>query len=259
MDSPRTFSFPFIFIFLSITTLNARMIRHERGPFEPKSDLQFMQAIGAANIANKVFQVTYDSADSSEIVNLYKQSGRVLYNSPFKLWDIPSARVASFNTSFLINIYQLDSTTSHGEGLAFIISPDLNLPSDSSGGHLGLTNATTDGNATNHLVAIEFDTNKQDFDPDDNHVAIDVNSVKSVNSSSLLGFQLASNRNWTLYYHVWIEYDGVRKILRVYLIDDDKVPIKPRPADPILTYNLDISKFVAQRSYFGFSASTGTS
>ncbi|KAI4367564.1 hypothetical protein MLD38_023289 [Melastoma candidum] len=37
------------------------------------------------------------------------------------------------------------------------------------------------------------------------------------------------------------------------------VPIKPRPVDPILTCNLDISKFVAQRSYFGFSASTGTS
>ncbi|KAI4367565.1 hypothetical protein MLD38_023290 [Melastoma candidum] len=212
------------------------MFRHEWGPFNPNSDYQFMQVIGATNIANEALKVTCDSAGSSEIVNLYKQSGRVLYNSPFKLWDLPSARVSSFNTFFLINIYQLDCTTSHGEGLAFIISPDLNLPSGSSGGHLGLTNATTDGNSTNHLVAIEFDTSKQDFDLDDNHVAIDINSVKSMNSSSLLG-----------------------KILRVYLTDDDKIPIKPRPAVPILTYNLDISKFVAQRSYFGFSASTGTS
>ncbi|KAI4325716.1 hypothetical protein MLD38_031090 [Melastoma candidum] len=263
MDSPRAFNLPFIFIFifLSITTLNARTFMEEwGGPFD-YSYYRFMQVFGSANIAKEALQVTHYSVGSSDIVKpYYNQSGRVLYNSSFKLWDLPSARVASFSTSFLINIFQLSGTTSHGEGLAFIISPDLNLPSGSSGGYLGLTNATTDGNATNQLIAVEFDTYKQDFDPDDNHVAIDINSVRSVNSSSLsdLGFQLVAS-NSTLYYHVWIDYDGIRKILRVYLTNDSQVPIKPRPADPILTYNLDISKLVAQRSYFGFSASTGTS
>ncbi|KAF6160467.1 hypothetical protein GIB67_019236, partial [Kingdonia uniflora] len=87
--------------------------------------------------------------------------------------------IVSFNTSFDINIYRHINTTP-GEGLAFIIAPDLDILAQSYGQYLGLTNASTDGNWTNHLIAIELDTVKQKFDPDDNHMGLNINNIKSI-------------------------------------------------------------------------------
>ncbi|KAF6144364.1 hypothetical protein GIB67_024591, partial [Kingdonia uniflora] len=66
-----------------------------------------------------------------------------------------------------------------GEGLTFIIAPDLDIPAQNYGQYLGLTNVSTDGNLTNHLIAIELDTVKPDFDPDDNHMGLNINNIKS--------------------------------------------------------------------------------
>ncbi|KAI4330445.1 hypothetical protein MLD38_028735 [Melastoma candidum] len=41
--------------------------------------------------------------------------------------------------------------------------------------------------------------------------------------------------------------------------DEDQVPTRQRLPDPIMTYNLDISQFITQSSYFGFAALTGSS
>ncbi|KAF6167099.1 hypothetical protein GIB67_041354 [Kingdonia uniflora] len=41
-------------------------------------------------------------------------------------------------------------------------------PSNSAGQYLGLTNSSTNGHSSNKFIAIELDTVKQDFDPDDN-------------------------------------------------------------------------------------------
>ncbi|KAI6700296.1 hypothetical protein NL676_014620 [Syzygium grande] len=139
-----------------------------------------------------------------------------------------------------------------------MVAPDLNRLLGSSGGYLGLTNATTDGHASNHLLAVEFDTFKQDYDPDANHIGLDINSVVSNQTVSLadLGFQLSPNG--TKYFHVWIDYDGGRKLLEVYMTDEDaSIPTKPKPASPIMNASLDTSAVVSQNSYFGFAASTG--
>ncbi|CAN4109775.1 unnamed protein product [Withania somnifera] len=214
-----------------------------------------------AQISNQALQVTPDTASSA--YQMFNNSGRILLKQPFKLWDNKDdddefSRVASINTSFLVNIYRPKNETP-AEGLAFLICPNLELPLNSQGQYLGLTNATTDGSPSNMIIAVELDTFRQGFDVDDNHIGIDVNSVNSVKSVPLTphGIELAPKGE--RYYNIWVQYDGFKKVLDVYIAEQKEkhgtTPLRPR--DPILTHNLDLRKVVSQESYFGFSASTG--
>lgn len=258
---------PFVLLlFPSISTAKPQLYMF--GPFNPKLPHdQNLVILGEADI-NSALQLTPDSLNDK--VKLINQSGRVMMKNRFKLWEGDQAtssdhtirlgnKVASFNTSFLINIYPINNSLP-GEGLAFVIAPDLLHPPSSHGQYLGLTNATTDGNTTNQFIAIEFDTFRQDFDPDANHIGLDVNGVRSNKTVSLseLGFQLS--QNVTVYFMVWIDYDGANKVLRVFMVDQDSDNItKTKPDGPIMTVDgLDIRDTVNQYSYFGFAASTGS-
>ncbi|XP_015889493.3 probable L-type lectin-domain containing receptor kinase S.5 [Ziziphus jujuba] len=236
------------------------------GPFD-ESYYSTFAVKKPATISNFALQVTPDSAGDFSLSN---RSGRVLFNQSFVLWTSDSdsqqagmeGKVASFNTSFLINVHRMNSFLPHGEGLAFIIAPDLELPTGSHGQYLGLTNSTTDGNPSNHLVAIELDTFKQDFDPDDNHLGLNINSVRSVQNVSLSQFDIQIAPSGTRYHMVWIQYDGNRKLLDVYMAEqaqelDESFVIMARPSKPLLSANLTLKDIVKQKSYFGFAASTG--
>ncbi|PSS21427.1 Legume lectin domain protein [Actinidia chinensis var. chinensis] len=229
----------------------------EYGPFNETHYATF-EVERPATISNDALQVTPDSGQ--EEFNLKNQSGRVFLKRRFKLTDAKSDRVASFNSSFLINLYRIDNTTP-GEGLAFVVAPDLYLPANSSGEFLGLTNATTDGNSTNLIVAVEFDTFKNGFDPDANHIGLDINSVRSVNTTPLtpLGIELAP-ANDARFHNIWVQYDGVKKSIEVFIVRqaENEGATPPRPAAPVLRSTLDLRGLVAEDSYFGFSASTGS-
>ncbi|KAF7112308.1 hypothetical protein RHSIM_RhsimUnG0242700 [Rhododendron simsii] len=129
--------------------------------------------------------------------------------------DTYSDRVASFNTSFLVNFDQKIGFPSPGEGLTFLVAPGLNHPPNSFGGYLGLTNFTTDGNVSNQIIAIELDTFKEDFDPDSNHVGLNINSVISNTTTSLtpLGFELVPPYGTHNFFNVWVQYDGIKKVI----------------------------------------------
>ncbi|CAN0928268.1 Probable L-type lectin-domain containing receptor kinase S.5 [Linum grandiflorum] len=224
-------------------------------PFTP-ADYSTLAVVDPATISNGALQVTPDSAGNFTLSN---RSGRILYNNTYKLWDDGGAaagghRTASFNTSFLINIFRLTNSSLPGEGLAFLIAPNLELPAGSSGQYLGLTNRQSDGNSSNQILAVELDTFKQDFDPDANHLGLDVHSVRSVKTASLRdhGIQLAPAV--TRFYVVWIQYDGRRKRIKVYMAENGTA----MPETPILEEDdLDLRGIVNQHSYFGFAASTG--
>ncbi|KAL3527350.1 hypothetical protein ACH5RR_012006 [Cinchona calisaya] len=220
-----------------------------------------------AGINNDALQITPDSLSQGFVFT--NNSGRILLEKPFKLWEDDAAnisssnnntRLASFNSSFLVNIYPVDNKT--GEGLTFLIAPGLDSPPPKSfGQYLGLTNATTDGNSTNKIVAVELDTFKQDYDPDDNHIGLDINSVRSVKYASLTlhNITLAPLTVEPRFHNVWVEYDGIKKIIEVYIAQQETQdgPTPPKPSSPILTSNLDLREIVNQESYFGFSGSTG--
>ncbi|KAK4480020.1 hypothetical protein RD792_013077 [Penstemon davidsonii] len=218
-----------------------------------------------ATISNDALQVTPDSI--SPEFNLFNNSGRVILRRKFKLWEQNNINssdqnqeiISSFNTSFLINILGLRNETP-GEGMAFVIVPDLNLPVNSSGQFLGLTNSSTDGSPANELVAMEIDTSKQDFDPDDNHVGINVNSIRSIKTESLTPHNITiATILDAKFYNFWIDYDGADKKIEVYVTEqsDQNGPTPPKPRSSILSAELNLRDYVNQYSYFGFSASTG--
>ncbi|THU48040.1 hypothetical protein C4D60_Mb09t22030 [Musa balbisiana] len=185
--------------------------------------------------------------------HLANKSGRIVFTIPFKLWeddDDASNSVASFNTDFDVIIYRPGGAVP-GEGFAFVILPSLDAPpSGSERGFLGLTNATLDGNPDNHLVAIEFDTVKQSYDPNDNHVGLNVNSVVSDVAAEVdIPIAPVNVTNYT----VWVDYDGIGRAVSVYMA----VSGTPKPFVPVLNTSLDLSRHVRRYSYFGFAASTG--
>nr|BAA82556.1 lectin-like protein kinase [Populus nigra] len=231
---------------------NLQPFHREYGPFN-ETYYDIFQVERPATISNNALQITPDSINGN--FTLANRSGRVLLNKSFILWEDDGAggvRVASFNSSFVINIFRVNNSTP-GEGLAFLIAPDLALPENSDGQYLGLTNSTTDRNPENGIVAIELDTVKQEFDPDDNHMGLNIHSVISLKTVSLddLGIEIApvGARN----HMVWVHYDGNSKKMEVYMAEEGRA----KPATPALAAELNLKDLVREKSYFGFAASTG--
>ncbi|XP_058185530.1 probable L-type lectin-domain containing receptor kinase S.5 [Rhododendron vialii] len=234
--------------------------------FHNNSDTQKLHLASAHSAigANGALQLTLETPNG-DYAPPTNQAGRILYKIPFKLWegrsDADSDRVASFKTSFLMNMYRLNAFPTPGEGLAFVVAPDLSIPPNSSGEYLGLTNAATDGAASNQLIAVELDTLKEDHDPDSNHVGLNINSVISHKTTSLTSpeFELVAPLGTGYYFNVWIEDHGIKKFIAVYMAKQENPTgaTPPKPNTTILTSPLDLRRFVNQNSYFGFSASTG--
>ncbi|KAK2657714.1 hypothetical protein Ddye_010766 [Dipteronia dyeriana] len=232
-----------------------KLIEHELGPFN-SSFYPILSVIPPALISNDALQITPDSAGNFTLTN---RSGRVFFKQPFMLWR--GSKLASFNSSFLINIFRLPNTSAPGEGFAFLIAPDhTTLPSNSHSQFLGLTNSTTDGLSSNHFLAIELDTFKQDFDPDANHIGLDINSVHSNKTVSLSDVGIEIAPAGTKFNAVWVHYDGVNQLLDVYIAEQDDGAeglTVSRPQKPVLSSKVDLRSIIKQQSYFGFAASTG--
>eukprot|EP00262_Sarcandra_glabra_P014679 TRINITY_DN433_c0_g1_i1.p1 TRINITY_DN433_c0_g1~~TRINITY_DN433_c0_g1_i1.p1 ORF type:complete len:720 (-),score=38.46 TRINITY_DN433_c0_g1_i1:107-2149(-) len=226
------------------------------GPFQSTDQSNFTLEQDAS-INNGALQITPDSINANFI--LQNKSGRVVLNTPFKLYEIKtksssssSQTIASFNSTFTVNIYR-PTPVPAGEGIAFFIAPDRDMPAGSHGQWLGLTNATVDGLASNRLIAIELDTVKQQFDPDGDHIGLDINSVVSNKTFSLsrVGIEIAPiiPANYT----VWVQYNGLTMIMNIYMAREGAL----MPSTPLISSVIDVRDILSDTSYFGFSASTG--
>ncbi|XP_059077068.1 L-type lectin-domain containing receptor kinase IV.1-like [Cryptomeria japonica] len=119
------------------------------------------------------------------------------YNQPISLWD-NSSFLANFSSHFKFLVSTSDHQSSHYRGgLAFFLTPsDLEPPLNCEGQWLGLFNQSTEGNSSNQIVAVEFDKLKNDpFDPDDNHMGINVNSIVSKEDLLIKGLPFFSVSN----------------------------------------------------------------
>ncbi|KAL2957292.1 hypothetical protein AAZX31_18G137700 [Glycine max] len=107
--------------------------------------------------------------------------GRASYNQPVRLWDGRTKKLTDFTTHFSFVMKAIDPSR-FGDGLAFFLAPfDSVLPNNSAGGYLGLfSNESAFNTKKNQLVAVEFDSFKNEWDPSSDHVGINVNSIQSV-------------------------------------------------------------------------------
>ncbi|KAG9454592.1 hypothetical protein H6P81_007496 [Aristolochia fimbriata] len=196
------------------------------------------------------------------------QIGHAFYPIPLRLQSSKSSdgkskwAVPSFSTTFVIALVPGQEGNS-GNGMAFVLSPRKELAGGQPSQFLGLFNVSSNGDPSNNITAVEFDTieNTEFKDINDNHVGIDVNSLKSI-SSLRAGYYHDDNggrfQNITLRdgkgLQVWVEYSGARRVLNVTI-----APVKTKkPSRPLLSSAVDLTTLAYDSIYVGFSASTGT-
>ncbi|RCV29703.1 hypothetical protein SETIT_6G033500v2 [Setaria italica] len=194
---------------------------------------------GNASRQSNRIDLTCDSRGS-----IQSCKGRMSYNDPVTFYDDTGA-LACFSTSFTFAILAENYSTA-GDGLAFFLSdyPSKMLP-DSEGGHLGLISETT---ASQHFVAVEFDTYQNYWDPSTNHIGIDISSIRSSNYTNL------PRLNGTM--TAKVQFDNTTNMLLASLWFDDHLDIDPVVVTYVLT---DPKSLLPGQVAVGFSSTTGTS
>ncbi|EOA38728.1 hypothetical protein CARUB_v10010864mg [Capsella rubella] len=181
--------------------------------------------------------------------------GQAFYGFPVPFNSTNSPNSLSFSTSF---VFSIDAP---GHGLTFLISPSMDFTQAMPSQFLGLFNTSNNGNSTNRILAVEFDTVKSNefLDIDDNHVGIDVNGLVSVESAPAAFFSNKQSKNISLKLsskdpiRAWIEYNGGEMLLNVTLAPLDT----SKPKFPLLSRKMNLSEIFLGKMYVGFSASTG--
>ncbi|KAK0608047.1 hypothetical protein LWI29_024727 [Acer saccharum] len=196
--------------------------------------------------SNGILSLTKNQADLKREDSV----GRAVYAEEMHLWDAGTGQMADFSTHFSFNISLLQAGWI-GDGFTFFLSPNgSQVPELAWGGCLALiTNCSNLNQSENPIVAVEFDTYKNDWDPSDNHVGIDINSIQSV-----------TNLTWDTNItdgkraNAWISYNSQTTNLSLFLTYLDNPVFL---GNSTLSYEVDLSKILPEWVSVGFSSSTG--
>ncbi|KAG2289758.1 hypothetical protein Bca4012_029182 [Brassica carinata] len=189
-----------------------------------------------------------------------QKTGHAFLNKPIRFKDSPNASAFSFSTTFVFAIHsQIDILSGHG--IAFTIAPKPSLPDATASQYIGLFNISNNGNDTNHVFAVELDTIRStEFnDTDDNHVGIDINSLKSERAAHAGWWdEKGEYKNLSLIsrkpMQVWVDYDG-----RSHKIDVRMAPFnEDKPRKVLVSAVRDLSNVLLPDMYVGFSSATGS-
>ncbi|WOL14835.1 L-type lectin-domain containing receptor kinase VIII.1-like [Canna indica] len=177
-------------------------------------------------------------------------AGRAVYAEPVRLRD-PATRLAlPFSTFFSFSVINLNPS-SIGGGLAFLLAPDDTSIGD-AGGFLGLVNASAPAGPAS-IVAVEFDTRMDvEFeDINENHVGVDLGSLVSARAADLDSADIDLKSGDLI--NAWVVYGGASDgaMLEVFVSYS-----AVRPAVPVLSFSVDLGRYVDEFAYVGFSAST---
>ena len=213
-------------------------------------DVRFL---GSAKFSNE--KGALQIPDESKAVDLKDQAGRALYSSPIRLLDPHTKTPASFETTFAFQVNNAshlssDSTGHGGSGLTFIIVPD-EFTVGRHGPWLAMLNDACEDDYK--AVAVEFDTHRSPGfgDPNDNHVGINLGSIISTRTINVSDVGIVLNNG--LVHRAWITYDGPRRWMDIRLGSKHE----DYPSKPIFSEQLDLSPFLNEYMFVGFSASTG--
>lgn len=164
--------------------------------------------------------------------------------SAFLTNAIPIGANTSFNTRF---VFRQHGTTDGADGLTFVIQGNSANALGGGGAGLGY-------NGMPSSLAIEIDSYAGTGDPNANHLGVLTNGNTTTHlATHTPGFDLEN----AVSHVVWVEYDGVANVLRVYL---SQTVTTTRPATPVITLNaIDLLALVGANAWFGFTAATGGS
>ncbi|KAJ8542193.1 hypothetical protein K7X08_017059 [Anisodus acutangulus] len=204
--------------------------------------LSSLKLLGDAHLGNNTIKLTRDlSVPNSD-------AGKVLYSKPVRFRRPDLDFPGSFSTFFSFAVTNLNPS-SIGGGLAFVITPDDESVGN-SGGYLGIMDAKGGKNG-NFNFAVEFDTlmDVEFKDINGNHVGLDLNSMVSTQVGDLdsIGVDLKSGD----LVNSWIEYYGLTKKLDIYVSYSNL-----KPKEPFLSVVIDLSEYVNDFMFVGFSGST---
>ncbi|KAL3717138.1 hypothetical protein ACJRO7_008682 [Eucalyptus globulus] len=196
------------------------------------------------------------------LTNATKQKqSHAFYPDPIKFKNSSSGSAFSFSTTFVFTMIP-DYPPLGGYGFAFVLAPLREFPKALPSYYFGLFNETNNGNSSNHIIAVEFDTiqNHEFLDINDNHVGIDVDGLTSIISAPA-GYAPSPGEVFTNLslmsgkaMQVWVDYDGSQKQFNVTL-----APINvEKPMTPLLCLSIDLSPIIKETMYVGFSSSTGS-
>ncbi|KAK7292935.1 hypothetical protein RJT34_15793 [Clitoria ternatea] len=189
-----------------------------------------------------------------------QQKAHAFHPNPVVFKTTSNGSVSSFSTTLVFAI-RPEYPTLSGHGIVFVVAPTKGLPNSLPSQYLGLFTDTNNGNITNHVFGVELDTiqSKEFDDINDNHVGIDINSLKSDNSTTA-GYYTSGGefKNLTLFsgypMQVWVEYDGVKKQIDVTLGPTNM----DKPEVPLLSLTKDLSPILNDTMYVGFTSATGS-
>lgn len=184
--------------------------------------------------------------------NQTDQIGRVTFVEPMHLWDNSTGSVvlSDFTTDFSFIIYADQKPA--GDGIAFFLAQlPYEIPKVTDGSGIGLVGVGEIESTPHPLVAVEFDTLKnQVIDPQDvnEHVGINVKSMKS-NKTTPWSCDITSGTT----YNATISYDSRSKNISVVFTGyEEKVPIEQH-----LFYEIDLADYLPEWVSIGFSAANG--
>lgn len=187
--------------------------------------------------------------------------GHAFHPTPLRLRDSANGSVQSFSVAFVFGIVSVYPDFS-AHGMAFLIAPGKDFSSALPAKYLGLTNVQNNGNASNHLLAVELDTIQSvEFkDINANHVGVDVNGLQSLRSYNAGYYDDESGEFQNLKLisrqamKVWVDYSGEKRQINVTLAP---LRMATRPARPLLSVSYDLSAVLTDLVYLGFSSATG--
>lgn len=216
-----------------------------------------------SSVVDKTGRVRIPDATHKD-VDLKHLAGRAIYAYPVRVFDPVTRTPASFQTTFS---FQLETTQSNsssggengggsgddgggGSGFTFMFAPD-EFTVGRPGPWLGMLNDACDEEYK--AVGIEFDTreNVEFGDPNDNHVGINLGSIVSTITINVSEFGV--NLKDGEIHRVWVDYGGENHFLDIRL-GSDRLGY---PSQPMFSGRLDISDFLKEYMFVGFSASTG--
>jgi hypothetical protein len=187
-------------------------------------------------------------------------TGRMSYNHPvpFHHDDDGTAAVASFSTSFTF-VIKPDGEAAPGDGIAFFLSGyPSSMPPNTDGGSLGLMDDDAAAYGSGQFVAVEFDTYQNDDwgDPSNNHIGVDINTVRSSNTTDLNTTSGSPSLKVNATMTATIQFNGTTGMLFASLRFHDHPSMEPA----VVTYVLqDPKSWLPREVAVGFSAGSGTS